>query len=291
MDKEFNTVFKNILLKTMKAFDAFCKQYNIEYVAAYGTVIGAIRHKGLIPWDDDIDVFMDWTNYNKFLSLRSEAKLMGYCIVDRHNKGYYLPMAKFTDTKSTIWEHKKYPFVYGVYIDVFPLGFAKDLSLAKELHSNYVTHSIMMTKAYTKYDMSCMDIKHIIGHPVDVAKDFYARFILEKEQAIIDDFDEQILSIYDGDYRIYYRSMAKFENSLFKSEWFKKSILVPFEDFEIPVPIGYDEYLTTVYGDYLTPPPVEKQISHHSHYYCNLRERLTLEQVKERISKGEHLVY
>lgn len=283
--------FKEILLRTMKAFDAFCQQYNITYMAAYGTVIGAIRHKGLIPWDDDIDVFMDWDNYCKFLSLREEAKAIDYRIIDRHDKGHYLPMAKFTDTKTTIWELKKYPCLFGVFIDIFPLGYAHDLCSAKQLHSCYVNHSLHLTKAYTRYSFSFGDIKHIIGHPVEVCKEFFARCTEHKEQIALDELDKKIKEIKSGEYRIYYRSLDNFEKSLFKSEWFSESIRVPFEDFEISIPSGYHEYLTTVYGDYMTPPPVDKQISNHPHYYLNLRESLSIDEAKERIKRGEHLVF
>lgn len=291
MNNNLATTFKEVLLRTMKAFDMFCQQYNIKYMAAYGTVIGAIRHKGLIPWDDDIDVFMDWENYNKFLSLREEARAIGNLIVDRRDYGYYLPMAKFVDTQTTVWELKKYPFTYGVYIDIFPLGYANDINSAKQMHESYVYHSIQLTKAYARYSFSYADIRHFIGHPFEVVKEYLARTSIDKEMKALDELDEKIYEIKDGKYRIYYRSMDRFERSLFKSEWFSDIIRVPFEDFEISVPSGYHDYLTTVYGDYMTPPPPCKQVSHHSHYYLNLKECLSIDEIKKRIRKGEKIVY
>ena len=99
--------YKEILLKTMKAFIAFCKEHDIEYMAAYGTILGTIRHKGLIPWDDDIDVFMTRENYEKFLQFKKDVFKTGYEIIDKNDKGYYLPFAKFCDANSTIWEKKE----------------------------------------------------------------------------------------------------------------------------------------------------------------------------------------
>ena len=285
------TKFKEILLRTMKAFDAFCQKNNIKYVAAYGTVIGAIRHQGMIPWDDDIDVFMDWENYNRFLALREEAKAIDYRIIDRHDHGYYLPMAKFVDTKTTIWEHKKYPFTYGVYIDIFPLGYANDKNCARQIYQNYVYHSICLTRAYARYSFSYADIKHIMRHPINVVYEYLARTSIDNEIMALDELDKIISNIKDGKFRIYYRSMDSFDKSLFKSEWFSDSIRVPFEDFEISVPSGYHDYLSTVYGDYMAPPPPSKQVSHHSHYYLNLNESLCIDEIKKRISKGEKLVY
>ena len=80
--------------------------------------------------------------------------------------------------------------------------------------------------------------------------------------------------------------------AVFRTEWFENLIAVPFEDTEIVIPAKYDEYLTSLYGDWRTPPPAKQQNATHGNvrYYMNLREGLTLEQTKERIAKGEHLV-
>lgn len=288
---EMSYCFKQKLLETMKKFDAFCEKFNIEYVAAYGTIIGAVRHKGLIPWDDDIDVFMDYDNYNKFISLKNKALSFGCTIFDRRDKGYYLPMAKFADNLSTIWEHKGLPFIFGVYIDIFPLGFVVDIEESKKMHEEYLYHSKMITKGCQRFSFSPSYIKYFIKSPFETIKCFKERKKIERHQLELDKLDSTISKIVSGDYRLYYRSMDNFERSLFKSEWFKSSIRVPFEDFEIPIPIGFDEYLSTCYGDYMTPPPIEKQVSHHSHYYLNLKERLSLDEVKERIKRCETLVY
>lgn len=290
-DFQYSNSFKRKLLETMKAFDFFCKKNEIDYVAAYGTVIGAVRHKGLIPWDDDIDVFMDWKNYNRFLSLRANVSEIGYHIIDRRDDGYYLPMAKFVDTESTIWEHKRFPFVYGVYIDVFPLGYVNSISDSKRIHEKYKYHSIQLSKGYRKFDLSKQGIKYFIRYPIEVLDCLIERKNILYHQLELDKLDYIITNISYGDYRMYYRSMDSFEHSLFCADWFRKSIRVPFEDFEISIPEGYHEYLSLCYGDYMTPPPIEKQVSHHSHYYLNLKEKLSLEEVKRRIKKGEYIVY
>jgi lipopolysaccharide cholinephosphotransferase len=275
----------------MRSFDLFCTKNKIEYVAAYGTVIGAVRHKGLIPWDDDIDVFMDWDNYNRFTQLKSEALKIGYSIVDRKNKGYYLPVAKYVNNHTTIWEHETYPFVYGVFIDVFPLGYVNNIEESKKIHELYLYHSKMLACGYKRYSLSMKNLKHFVGHATEVIDCFRERNKIELHQLELDELDAKISKIHNGAYRLYYRSMDTFGHSLFRSEWFEKTIRVKFEDFEIPIPEGYHKYLTTCYGDYMTPPPVEKQKSHHSHYYINLKEGLTLEETKKRINKGETVVF
>ena len=79
------TRYKEILLNTMKSLMNFCEKHGIQYVAAYGTVLGAVRHKGIIPWDDDIDIIMNRENYEKFLRLRNSSDLGHYEIIDIHN--------------------------------------------------------------------------------------------------------------------------------------------------------------------------------------------------------------
>ena len=80
------------------------------------------------------------------------------------------------------------------------------------------------------------------------------------------------------------------EREHFPSEWFEKTIEMPFSDFNVKVPIGYNGYLRQLYGDYMTLPPKEQQVSHHYHYYCNFHERLSMTEVIERIKQNEYIV-
>lgn len=90
-------------LETLKAFIAFCQANNLKYYAAYGTVLGAARHHGFIPWDDDIDVYMMRDDYDRYLRLMRTNPPKGYEQVEYvHDKEYYLPFAKFCNAHSTI---------------------------------------------------------------------------------------------------------------------------------------------------------------------------------------------
>lgn len=130
-NSEILACFKKKLIETFKAFDDFCAKNDITYFAAFGTAIGAIRHKGIIPWDDDIDVFMDWENYKKFLDLRSELAGTDYDIISRRNSDYSLTYAKFYNKNTTLWERVNRKYSYGVFIDVEPLGYVCDYESAK----------------------------------------------------------------------------------------------------------------------------------------------------------------
>ena len=133
--------YKKKLLETFKAFDAFCRKHDINYYAAYGTLIGAVRHKGLIPWDDDIDVLMLPDDYNKFCSYRGNVD-GHYDIVDSRDENYWLlTLAKFVDMNTTLWEMEEYPCVTGVYIDIFPL-YENDHDQAVKLKTQYEKYAV-----------------------------------------------------------------------------------------------------------------------------------------------------
>ena len=87
--------FKVYLLKTFKAFINFCEQHGLTYYAAFGTALGAVRHQGFIPWDDDVDVYMPREDYNRLLALRGVLDSSKYEVIDIENKGYYLYFAKW----------------------------------------------------------------------------------------------------------------------------------------------------------------------------------------------------
>ena len=107
--------YKEILCKTMKSFINICKEHNLQYYACAGTCLGAIRHKGMIPWDDDIDVLMPRSDYDKFLALKQKLQGTGYEIVDSNNQFYNQWFAKFSDANTTIVEMTDFPIVFGVY--------------------------------------------------------------------------------------------------------------------------------------------------------------------------------
>lgn len=122
-------------------------------------------------------------------------------------------------------------------------------------------------------------------------KSFRKRLNAQRYRAELDEMDAEMAARRTGPYLLTYTSKDRFEKSLYNPAWFEKAIRVPFEDTEISVPVGYHEYLTTNFGDYMTPPPEKEQKVKHKFYYMNLKEGLTIEEAKKRIKKGEHVVF
>lgn len=276
------TRYKELLLKTMSEFIKVCDQNGIEYIGAYGTVLGAVRHKGLIPWDDDIDVFMTRENYEKFLQLKKTLNGSGYEIVDLDNDGYYLPYAKFCDANTSIWEIENLPFVLGIFIDVFPLDFVEENDAeCVALRDEYIV--LFRKYVRSKRSFRFADLLSLSGLK-DFFKTVYYRKTVKKE--MLRNIENKIKNK-RGPYRMYYRSMDKYSKSKFDASWFDECIEVPYENFSIRIPKNYDAYLTQCYGNYMEPPPVEKRVSQHFHYFVDLDKRLSEEEIRK-IKKQDH---
>jgi len=289
--------YKSILLETFKEFICLCKNNNLTYFASGGTAIGAVRHNGIIPWDDDIDVYMKREDYQKLLQLKKVALEHGSIILDISEPNYIYPFAKFCRLNSTVWETEKYAGVCGVYIDIFPLDYVDEhtdiRAKKKKYESLFQDYQLCFQRHRIKsicsdlyhFDLTnaAKKIKCLIG--VSIAKNYIdyckKRFI---------DYESSLISS-TGSSLFYYHCTYKLEKEIYPASWFDNTISHIFEDFSITLCSEYDKYLSQLFGDYMTPPPAKKQCSDHPHYYLNLKENLSLEEVISRISQGEYIVY
>lgn len=267
--------YKEILLATFEAFICFCTHHNIRFVAAYGTALGAVRHQGLIPWDDDIDVIMDRDNYNRFLALRTSKDLGNYEIRCYHDHDYPYPFAKFCDASTTVMEsvHDRfYQCVYGVYVDIFPVDEIDNEDRARQLRKRY--HRITYNFERSFLRILPQDTSQVLP----ALKKLFYRMISPISLWRMERMERRI-SRERGDRMLYYRSILSFEKSVLKKEWVYDTIEVPYEHLVVPIPRDYDTYLTLNYGDYMTPPPHEQRVQH-NHSFVDLNKRLSVAQCK-----------
>lgn len=284
------TDYKRVLVRTLQAFDKFCTDHNLRYFAIYGTAIGAVRHNGIIPWDDDIDVAMIREDYDRFISLKNELKNSKYEIVAPSNPGFYCPYAKFIDKTTTLWEVEQYEYVIGVFIDVFPLNHVKDdIEFIKKYQKECL--NICYRHIFGYQNLLCKtNLKYLsLSHPrriyywlhllkVKIRKKYYFQRFWE--------YDAQLRTS-KGSRLLNYFTPYPMEKELLKSEWFEKQIRIPFENTTICIMEKYDEYLTQLFGDYMTLPPVEQRISHHDHYFVDLDCRWSLIEIKSFLRKNK----
>jgi len=280
---------KEKLMETFHAFAQFCEKHQLKYFAAYGTALGAVRHHGFIPWDDDIDVHMMREDYNRMLMLRDHLPA-NYRISDISDFGYTASFAKFIDNNSSIWENEHIPYMLGAYIDIFPLD---DCSNSREV----LKKKFIFDKSFDKYYKSLYawenkDIARLLikGRPIAFYYALQRKFIESRRRG---KYYRDMMNLYkemtsleaDG-YCI--STCALFPNkSIMKKEWFKDIIEVAFEDTIINIPAAYHKYLTYHYNDYMTEPPVEERTSHHGRFFVDLERKLTIEQAKAIMSKNK----
>ena len=255
---------KKVQTGILNEINDFCNANGIKYYLLYGTLLGAVRHKGYIPWDDDIDIGMFRKDYNLFFECfnqYSRTKGLQYeaININTDNK-YYLPMGKVVDKDTILIEDISLSYPLGVFIDVFPIDYLPDsvgkcvkiikkvkgvkrlLSCKLSLWSN--THSLI-------HNLCCITIK-VLLLPVSCNR------LCKWMNCIVTDSNDKksqnVGSIVFGMYG---------EKEIWNLDDFDKSILVEFEGKEYFAPAGLDNILHKTYGDYMTPPPIEKRISHH----------------------------
>ena len=279
---EFDKRFKAQILHVFKYTVRFLEQHHLRYVACGGTVLGAVRHQDFIPWDDDIDIYMPRADYERLLDLKAEARRDGFDILSLRDKGYYLPFAKVSDRSTTLWEEAEFPFVMGVYVDVFALdNFScsdaeltaiQRRSLKKFYNYQKSVSHIQTTNLWKdllagRTDRALYKLQVLLSRPL-------RRWLLRRFFSYQDWY-----SSFNGDKTV---CVTQWAGKIFKREWFEDTIDQPFGDTTVRIPRDYDGYLTCLYGDYMTLPPVEKRVSEHNHLYLDFDEGLTLEELKRR---------
>ena len=286
-------LLKTRLLEVFQFAKEFFQQHNLRYIGCGGTVLGAIRHKGFIPWDDDIDLYMPRKDYEQLLQLAPEFQGTGYELLhwdnltlnsqlSTLNSQYYMPFAKIADCHSTIWEFRHLPFLFGVSIDIFPLDEfdeADEVITARQYRSHYYFDKYLNAVShYSCKDMLqalCKADVHRLG--VQVLSKWRSRNPRKYLQAFRQ-FEETYKHNGPGPKCV---CVTQWEGRIFQSEWFHDVIEVPFEDTTLIIPRAYDAYLRKLYGDYMQLPPEEKRISH-PHYFFDIDHRLTLEELRGR---------
>lgn len=294
LDKLSIEQYKRHLLRLFERFIAFCDEHSLNYFCAGGTMLGAVRHHGLIPWDDDIDLFMMRKDYEKLISLQPELSKRGIGLEGIQCNMDFAVFLKLWDMRTTLWEIEEIPYVYGVFIDIFPLDYSDDsLSqfLVKYKKRRLLSHFYQLS--HMRFDLKSLknrliqkDFKFVVK---DILSLFVPHFLSGYIRTLILREDERNqkergcnIASYYGDY---------WEREYLKKEWFDNTILVDFDNLKVKIPVGFDEYLSQIYDDYMKLPPIEKRITHHYHFYLNLDKGMTIGEVMEEmddINKQAH---
>lgn len=252
---------KKIEFDILQMFDDFCKKNNIRYFLAYGTLLGAIRYKKFIPWDDDVDLLIPREDYDRLITLFKDSDRYRLFAFEK-DQNYFFPFAKLCDMTT-----KKDEFGYknnvelGVDIDLFPLdAWDDDFEKAKKeaKHISKLMFCLNMVKL-RKAD-SVNPLKRVAKSILMIyCKLLGGKHFIRKIQK------ETCKTGQQGNSYLGAKSWCVYgAKGIIPAEAFSESIDIEFEGKMFPAPVGYDKYLTCLYGDYLPEPPKEKQKTHHS---------------------------
>lgn len=262
-----NDAAKQIELNILKHIKKVCEENSIRYTLFFGTLLGAVRHQGFIPWDDDIDIGVPMPDYLRLMDIleNDNTYLLKYDIKDRDYTYFH---AKLTDPKTIAFEANKprKPEI-GIWVDIFPIsGIPEDIPIKDYLTSldnanKQVSFSI---GSYWRYDSSLLKrmIKTLIRWPkalcMKVRGEKYWKACRRRLYLLRD---------YDNAERVGIVPTIYGEKSIYPAQLFERFTMLKFEDEEFSVVEEYDKLLRLCYGDYMVLPPVEKRKPEHFDAY------------------------
>ncbi len=259
---------RTVLLEMLSWFHNFCEENGLRYFAVGGTLLGAVRHKGLIPWDDDIDLGMPRADYERLEQLIGNRKNGRYYFEtpNSNRKGYYYTYGKLFDTETTLVENLRDKLPMGVYLDIFPFDGLGDTKEDAVNHFNKIRkqQNLLATrvsgfrKGRAFYKNAAVAVARLIPS-----------FLFD---------DKKLLHKIDAMCRTKDFETSKFVANI-NGNWGLKEIttreivgtptLYDFEDIKIYGIEDYDAYLKGVYGDWRKLPPEEKRVSQHDYAYVD----------------------
>lgn len=245
---------QSVILSIMKDIDLLCRENNIEYFIIGGSAIGAARHKGFIPWDDDLDIMMTDENYRKFETV-CESKLdSSKYFFQKSEIDWHLPFSKIRLLGTNLVEREQDESVEeskrGIYVDVFKLDNAPNNKFKQKIQ-------YFWGKLYLSYKLSCRSYK---------SATFKMKIILALSRVLkikaLREFAKSQISKYndrDTDYYGFYFGRTRFKTAIISKTIIGTPKYVHFEDTELLAPQQLHEYLTMTFGDYMKLPPIEEQ--------------------------------
>ncbi len=263
MEKISRSELRKIQIKMLKYIKNICEQNNIRYFLFGGTLIGAVRHKGYIPWDDDVDICVPYKDYRRLINIinsKNEYKVLN----PYDNEDYYYFFSKMVDKRTILIEdnYKKIKDM-GVFLDIFPIC---NMPNDKEELDKYVKkvkkleRSFFRMYGFKKYYYNKNLIIRIIKAIIFFIPYLFKKKIYKNKYKLLN-----LLEKYESEDTDYVGNVLPpcTIKGMVKKEVYDESTYVQFEDEMYSASAKYDQYLTQVYGNYMTPPPENERIAPH----------------------------
>ncbi|MDY6282335.1 MAG: LicD family protein [Erysipelotrichaceae bacterium] len=254
-------------LQNLATIIDICVQLNINYYLAFGSLIGAIRNNGFIPWDDDCDIIMLRTDYEKFKQycIQNESKIAPYKLLCRENThNYPYNIARFNDMRYKAVYENTQQYDSGLFVDIYPFDQIGELSVGQlrklDNERSYLQQMILLSTddhyEKSKHNKWYRSIIKYVMH--SYAKLRGQNYFMDKMEGLKDKY-------YDEKGNNIAELVWDFKTVICKKEWFEKALSHQFENLTVKIPSGYDAFLRTYYGDYMKLPPMEDR--HPTHEY------------------------
>ena len=238
---------REVMFQMLCELDAVCRRNNIRYMLFAGTALGAVRHGGFIPWDDDLDIVMLRKDYERFLSVAEKELDPGRYFVQKEFSEHWPMFFSKLRRNNTAFIERQIPkdrlMHQGVYIDIFPcdnLSESRTVALAQFVSSKVVIAKSLFKRGYiTSNPIKKLFIQLCRLLPQDPFWKFVVRLSDENSKMV----------------HTFFGGASKFKRNVYPRAWLTEAVELPFESGHFPVSAHYDELLTTMYGDYMTPLP------------------------------------
>lgn len=260
--KQIDTAeLKTLQMDVLSAVHRFCEEKNIRYTMSCGTMLGCARHKGYIPWDDDIDIYMLRGDYNKLIESFPETYEGRYKFVtlerdSKWNRAY----GKIFDTHTVVKERTSVAYELGINIDVFPIDNVPDDETEWQEYDRRrrFLQNIYQMKVTTFRSGRAFRKNLFLAMCKVLLLPFTSRCIAQYIQKFSTRFDQQDTR------RVFECCQGIHLKQPFKKSLFDNLTLMPFENREFMAFVDFDEYLTNGYGNWHQLPSKEKQVTHHA---------------------------
>ena len=258
-----NEVLRKVQLKELEILleiKRICETNDINYCLCFGTLLGAVRHKGFIPWDDDIDIYMKREDYERFIEIASSQISEDFFVESSKSNPLYTQSFCKVRANNTVFKEKRLTNLkvhHGIWVDVFPLDNLQNLDFA--VIDKHVRKMAIWQTA-VDYHAGILKLekprsKIFFGL---LSKLYKSKLLIKKEKEM--QWGNSKTNEYVVDYNL---ASSKYKKSIFPKEYFEDIIQIEFEGHKFSAPSKYDAILRQIYGDYMELPPVENRNSGH----------------------------
>ncbi|HGL7717046.1 TPA: phosphorylcholine transferase LicD [Streptococcus pneumoniae] len=260
---ETNKQLHETLIEILDFVKEICEKHELTYFLVFGTALGAKRHCGFIPWDDDVDIALPREHYNIFIDALSETDQSIFSLQNEDNEpNYFLPFAKLRKN-NTIFIEKILDVEYennGIYIDIFPLDFVENLDSfnfkIRRTTFNYIKHILKFSSCRSFYKNKYSNVRYLIENIMSIPTLFFSnrRLLFLANSLISSTTKADFIGQYD---------QKSNKRAIMPSNYYFPPRSAVFEGKTYSVPAKLEDYLKCFYGsDYMELPPIEKRVTH-----------------------------